>query len=335
MKYRQLGKTGERISILAFGCSPLGDVFGDTAERERTKSVHAAIDGGINYFDVAPLYGLTLAEERLGKALEGKRNSVFLATKCCRDTFDATDYSAARVKQSIEESLTRLKSDHVDLLQIHDVEFADRKQILEETIPAAREVQESGKARFIGITGLPVRYLTLLAKSADVDTILSWGHFNLLEDEMEEELTPLCIEKEIGLINASPLHQRVLTETGAPVWHRSPPPVLAAAVKIAGLCRKHGVDVADVAMKYALDNPNVATTIVGMSKLRHVESNLRALDLTIPDGLLPKIERMAEPVKNMMWYEGLPENNIPPSDPARYVPQTPAHTHSSENGDRR
>ena len=174
MQYRKLGPTGPEVSILAFGASPLGNVFGDATEDEGVRAAHCAIDHGINYFDVAPLYGFSLAEERLGRALEGKRDGVFLATKCCRDTFTEVDFSAARVKASIDESLQRLRTDHVDLLQLHDVEFGDREQVLNEAIPAAREVQAAGKTRFIGITGLPVRYLRLLAETADIDTILSF-----------------------------------------------------------------------------------------------------------------------------------------------------------------
>ena len=94
------------------------------------------------------------------------------------------------------------------------------------------------------------------------------------------------------------------------------------------------MDIADVAMKFALDYPQVATTIVGMSKVRHVESNLRALDFSIPEGLLAEIVELIAPVKNMMWFEGLPENNIPPSDPASYVPQTPEQTHKDLPHDR-
>ena len=316
------------VSIVAFGASPLGDVFGTTDEAEGMRAVHTAIDHGINYFDVAPLYGLTLAETRLGKALKGKRDGVFIATKCCRDNFKFSDFSAKRVEASIDESLARLQTDHVDVLQIHDVEFGDARQIIEETLPAARRVQQSGKARFIGISGLPVRYLRKLAGQIEIDTILTWGHYNLVEDEMDEELTPLCRERGIGLINASPLHQRLLTEKGAPEWHRSPKPVMEAAGKLAALCRSHGVDLADVAMKVCLDHPHVATTIVGMSKVRHVESNLKALDLVISNGLMPAIEAIVAPVKNMMWFEGRPENNIPPRDPNRWVPQTPAATHA-------
>jgi len=316
------------VSILAYGASPMGNVFGETPEAEGERAVHCAIDSGINYFDVAPLYGFTLAEERLGKALKGKRDGIFLATKCGRETFTHFDFSAERIQASVEGSLKRLQTDHVDVLQLHDVEFVDRKTILEDAIPAARKIQESGKCRFVGITGLPVRYLRLLAESAEIDTILSWDHYDLLEDELDEELHPVCEERGIGLINASPLHQRVLTETGIPEWHRSPKPVLDMAPKVAALCREHGVNVADVAMRFALDYPHVATTIVGMSKLRHVESNVRSLDFEIPDGLLDRIEELVKPVKNIMWFEGRPENNIPPSDPNRWVPQIPDVTHT-------
>ena len=328
MRYRGLGKTDMEISILGFGVSPIGNVFGETDEAEAVRAVHCAIDHGINYFDVAPLYGFTLAEERLGRALKGKRDQVFVATKCCRDSFTQCDFSAARVKSSIDESLRRLRTDYVDVLQIHDVEFGAREQVIHETIPAAREVQAAGKARYVGITGLPVRYLRLLAESVAVDTILSWGHYNLLEDELDEELRPVCEERGIGLMNASPLHQRLLTESGVPEWHRSPRPVLDMGPRIAALCRDHGVDVAGVAMRFALDYPHVATTIVGMSKLRHVESNLRALEFEIPEGLLDKIAALVAPVKNMMWFEGNPENNIPPADPNRWVPRFPDASHA-------
>lgn len=328
MRYRRLGKTDMDVSILAFGVSPIGNVFGETDEAEAVRAVHYAIDHGINYFDVAPLYGFTLAEERLGRALKGKRDQVFVATKCCRDTFTECDFSGRRVKASIDESLRRLQTDHVDVLQIHDVEFGTREQVIHETIPAAREVQAAGKARYVGITGLPVRYLRLLAESVAVDTILSWGHYSLVEDELDEELRPVCEERGIGLINASPLHQRLLTESGVPEWHRSPKPVLEMGPRIAALCREHGVDVADVAMRFALDYPHVATTIVGMSKLRHVDSNIRALDFEIPEGLLDKIAALVAPVKNMMWFEGNPENNIPPSDPNRWVPRFPDASHA-------
>jgi L-galactose dehydrogenase len=310
MQYRTLGKMGMNISIVGYGASPLGNVFGETDEAEGLRAVHYAIDHGINYFDVAPMYGVTLAETRLGKALRGKRDKIFLATKCCRYDMDEFDFSTKRVLESIDESLKRLQTDHVDVYQVHDIEFGDKEQVINEAIPAARKVQQSGKARFVGITGLPVRYLRHVAELIDVDTILSWAHYDLLEDEMDTVLTPLANEKGIGLMNASPLHQRLLTEKGPPDWHRSPKEVLEAGSKLAALCREHGVNIADVAMRFALDYPHVATTIVGMSKLRHVEQNIKVLDFKNDPELLARIDKLVAPVKNKMWFEGKPENNL-------------------------
>lgn len=310
MEYRQLGKTDMNISVLSFGASPLGSVFDESDETEGKRAVHYAIDHGINYFDVAPMYGVTLAESRLGKALQGKRDKVLLATKCCRYSVEEFDFSYDRVLKSIDESLERLQTDYVDLLQIHDIEFGTMQQVLEEAIPAAFKVKEMGKARYVGITGLPVRYLAVIVRHIDVDTVLSWAHYNLLEDEINDELVPLSKEKGFGLINASPLLQRVLSESPIPVWHRSPQEVKDLQPQLIQLCAEYGVNLSDVANRFALDHPDIATTIVGMSKLKNVEQNIRVLDFKIPDGLLNRIEDMVKPVKNRMWFEGNPENNI-------------------------
>src|ERR1035437_7502985 len=120
MEYRRLGKTNMNVSTLSFGASPLGSVFDEV---EGIKAVHYAIDHGINYFAVAPFYGYTLAESRLGKALKGKRDRIFLATKCGRYGNNDFDFSYNRVLKSIDESLKRLQTDYVDVLQIHDIEF--------------------------------------------------------------------------------------------------------------------------------------------------------------------------------------------------------------------
>ncbi|MFT6108377.1 MAG: L-galactose dehydrogenase [Planctomycetota bacterium] len=328
MEYRTLGQTGLSLSTLSFGGAPLGDLFGELDEAAAIDAVHAAIDGGINYFDTAPLYGFGLAEERLGRALKGRRDEVIVATKCCRDGFTEFDFSGARVTASVEESLKRLGTDRIDVLQIHDVEFGTVKDVLESALPAAHRLKEAGKVRFVGITGLPVRYLRSLAEVAELDTLLSWGHCNLLEDEMEEELVPIAKERGIGLINASPVLQGLLTEREPPEWHRSPKPVIDMAPRVAALCREAGVDVAAVAVAYAVRRPAITTTIVGMRSRAEVEANIAALDLQIPDGLLARIETLVAPVKNMMWFEGRPENNLPPSDPDRYVPQAPITTHN-------
>ena len=123
MLYRRLGKTELNVSVIGFGASPLGNVFDDCDESEGIRSVHCAIDLGINFFDVAPFYGITLAETRLGDALKGKRNDILLATKCGRYGLRDFDFSYQRILESADESLKRLKTDYVDLMQLHDIEF--------------------------------------------------------------------------------------------------------------------------------------------------------------------------------------------------------------------
>jgi L-galactose dehydrogenase len=310
MNYRRLGKTNEKISILGFGASPMGDVFEVSDEIDGIRAVHHAVDQGINFFDVAPFYGETLAETRLGKALQGKRNQVFLATKCGRYGLQDFDFSSKRILQSIDESLLRLKTDHVDLFQLHDIEFVEKSQILNEAIPAIERVLESGKARFWGITGLSVRYLAQIARETNPDTVLSWAHYNLLEDEINTELVPLSQKMGFGLMNAAPLLQRILSNQPLPSWHRSPQSVKDMQPKLLELCASYGVQLSDVAIRYALDHADIATTIVGMCDLNTVKQNLSVLDFRIPDGLLPKIEQLVAPAKNQMWYEGKEENNL-------------------------
>ncbi len=311
MERRPLGRTGLEISKLGFGAASLGNIYQEIDPAEGRATVHAAIDAGINYFDTAPLYGFGMSEERLGEALEGRRDEVVLATKCCRDTFEDFDFSAERVFASCEESLRRLRTDRIDVFQIHDVEFGTREQVLNEALPAAQRLKEQGKVRFVGITGLPVRYLRLLAERAEIDTLLSWAHCNLLEDELQSVLVPLAEARRFGLMSASPLLQGLLTDNPPPSWHRSPPEVIAAVPGMARLCREHGTDLASVAIRYAVEQPGPATTIVGMATRAELAANLAALSKPIPDGLLDELLTRAAPLKNRLWFEGNPANDIP------------------------
>lgn len=310
MEYRRLGKTAEAISILGFGASPMGDVFSVSDEQEGIRAVHYAVDHGINFFDVAPFYGDTLAENRLGKALFGKRDQVFLATKCGRYGLKDFDFSTKRILKSIDESLLRLKTDRIDLFQLHDIEFVPKTQLLQEAMPAIERILESGKARFWGITGLPVRYLAQIARETNPDTVLSWAHYNLLEDEINSDLVPLAQQMEFGLMNAAPLFQRILSDQEIPSWHRSPQSVKEIQPKLLQICASYGVKLSDVAIRYAIDHPTISTTIVGMCDLSTVKQNLSVFDFQIPDGLLLAIADIVAPVKNQIWFEGLAENNL-------------------------
>jgi L-galactose dehydrogenase len=308
MQYRTLGKTDLKVSILGFGGATFGDVYGTLDPAEGERAVHAAIDQGINYFDVAPYYGLTLAEERLGQCLEGRRDKVILSSKCCRYGLDDFDFSAKRVEQSIDESLKRLRASYLDLYIIHDVEFGDRRQVIEEAVPAARRVQQSGKARYVGISGLPPRFLRSVAAEAPVDAILSYCHYNLLVDDLDTVLRPFAQEQGIGLINASPLHMGILSDGGPQPWHPAPPEVKEVGRKIGELCMKHRISPSLAALGFCLAYPHVATTLVGISNRHQLEQNLRALTLEADPGLMKMIGTLVMPVKNRTWPSGRPEN---------------------------
>ncbi len=314
MIYKELGRTGLKVSIVGFGASPLGDEFGAADPAEGRRAVHCAIDHGINYFDVSPYYGRTLAETRLGEALAGHRGQVILATKAGRygrhrDT--GFDFSAQRITCSVEESLARLRTDYIDVFQVHDIEYGRKEQILGETLPAMFKLRQAGKVRFVGITGYPLTMLRDVADVANVDTILSYCRYNLMDRSMDEILTPLVRERGIGLINASPLHMRVLTSLGPPDWHPAPRRVLAAAQQAADYCRGQGADIADLAMQFALLHKYVASTLVGMSKVAHVAHNIRSVAAAPDPDLLATVLAMIAPVANVCWKEGRPENDDP------------------------
>ena len=311
MKKRLLGNTGLEVSVLGFGGAPLGDIYGGIREADGARALHCALDAGINFIDVAPYYGLTLAEERLGRALVGHRDKVVLASKCCRYDQAGFDFSARRVHEDINNSLTRLKTDHLDLLQLHDVEFGTKKQLLEETLPAMVEVQKSGKARFIGITGLPVHLLREIAESFPVDTILSYCHYNLMVDDLVDVLVPLAKKQGLGLINASPLHMGILSAAGPQPWHPASREVKNIGQKVASLCQAHGFSIVEVALGFAFEQPDIATTLCGMKSPEEVVENVRITERVVDQQLLAKIHTLVAPVKNQTWHEGLPENSPP------------------------
>jgi L-galactose dehydrogenase len=309
MEYRSLGVTGINVSIIGFGASPLGNVFRTIDQNEGVRAVHFAIDHGINFFDVSPYYGLTLAEKRLGEALTGYREKVVLATKCGRYGENVFDYSAKQVSVGVEESLQRLKTDYIDLLQVHDVEFGDIQQIIDETIPAIRRLQDQGKVRAVGITGYPLNALCRIAREVPVDTILTYCRYNLMITDMDEVLTPVAKEHGIRLINASALNMGILTERDASDWHPAPKKLREAGREAVRLCRSRGINLPEVALRFACDHDYVSSTLVGMSTQQHVQESLNVLATKSDPGLLQEIRELFAPVFNYVWPSGRPENH--------------------------
>lgn len=311
MEYRLLGNTGMRVSILSYGASPLGSVFRGVAEPEGIRTVHTALDMGINFIDVSPYYGLTKAETLLGKALQGiARHRYFLATKVGRYGAEQAnfDFSVGRVTASVDESLARLGVQHVDLIQCHDIEFGNLDQIVNETLPALRKIVQAGKARFIGITGLPLKVFEYVITRAPVDTILSYCRYSL-NDTALTRILPLLHKKNVGVISASPLSMGLLSNQGPPAWHPAPEHVRAACAKAADLCRQRGTDITKLAVQFAVANPGIATTLVGTANPTNIANNIKWAGEPLDRQLLLDVQAILAPVQNATWSSGRPENN--------------------------
>ena len=308
MQYHSLGTTGLQVSTIGFGASPFGNVFGKVTDNQCQEAIDAAMAGGINFFDVSPYYGSGLAEERLGRALAGKRSSILLATKCGRNGVNDFDFSADGILRSLEQSLQRLQTSYIDLLQAHDVEFADPETVLRETLPAMLDLQNQGKVRCIGITSYQLQMLARLASECTVDTALSYCRYNLLAKDLDQLLLPVLQQRGVGLINASPFHMGLLTEAGPPSWHPAPDVVKQAARKIVAACLEHGIAPSQIALRFCLDHPYVSTTLVGMASAEQVEENLRALTLPVDRSLIARLNEIVNPVQDIVWPSGLPQN---------------------------
>jgi aryl-alcohol dehydrogenase-like predicted oxidoreductase len=299
-----------KVSALSFGASSLGGgIFRQVEESEALRTVATALDSGINFIDVSPFYGLTRAETVLGKGLRGvDRGSYYLATKVGRYGDNEFDFSASRVLASVDESLTRLGVDYVDIIQAHDIEYSDLRQVIEETIPALRRVQEAGKAKFIGVTGYPLAVLQSVLNHASVDTILSYNHYSL-NDTTLLDLLPIVEKNGVGVINASPLSQGLLTIRGAPAWHPAPANVQRTCMKAAIYCKQEGSDLAKLAVQFSARNPQIATTLVGTADPGNLRRNLDWIEEPFDEALAAEVKQILSPIQGQTWVVGRPENN--------------------------
>ncbi len=311
MKYRVLGKTGWKVSVLGFGAAPLGATHGAYPEKEGIRAVHTAIDLGVNFIDVAPYYGLTMAESVLGKALkEISREKYYLATKVGRYGPDEKDFdfSAERVVRSVDESLRRLRVAHIDLIQCQDVEFASVPNLAEETIPALQKLKRQGKVRHIGITGLPLKAFRKVLDRVQVDTVHSYCHFCLTNTTLVQ-LFPYLEEKRVGIINAAPLGMGLLTEKGPPKWHPAPSKVRDICARAVEQCRKRKASLPQLALQFATSHHGIATTLVGTSSAKKIKESVKCIDRPLDQSLLAEVQDILTPIRNETWPSGKKENN--------------------------
>ena len=280
MVYNELGKTGMRVSNLGFGASSLGGVFHDIRESEGIKAVHVAVESGINFIDVSPYYGHYKAETVLGKALkEIPRDKYYLSTKVGRygkDGVNTWDYSAERVTDSVYESMERLNIDYIDLINVHDVEFADLNQVVNETLPALVKLREKGIVGHVGITDLQPENLKWVIEhvpAGTVESVLNFCHYSL-NDEMLLDYLDFFEANNVGVINASPFSMGLLSQRGAPDWHPAPEPLKEACKRAADYCNTQGCPIEKLAVQYSTSNPRIATTLFSSANPANVLKNI-------------------------------------------------------------
>jgi len=288
MEYREIGRTGMTVSALSFGASSLGGVFHAIKEKEALEAVFAAVEGGINFIDVSPYYGHYKAETVLGKALKDiTRDKYYLSTKVGRygkDGVNTWDYSARRAVESVYESMERLNIDHIDLINVHDIEFADLHQVAEETLPALVELRDKGVVGHVGITDLQPENLQWVIEhvpAGTVESVLCFCHY-CLNDDLLTEYFDWFEERGIGIINASPLSMGLLSSRGAPDWHPADSRLVEACSRAAAHCAAKGYPIETLAIQYAVSNPRIATTLFSSANPDNVRRNI-AIAQDAPD----------------------------------------------------
>jgi aryl-alcohol dehydrogenase-like predicted oxidoreductase len=310
MQTRLLGMTGLQLPILSFGASSLGQEFRSVTLDEALKSVRVALDCGLNFIDTSPFYGRGMSEVLLGVALRDvPRDSYTLCTKLGRYDLQHFDFSAKRVAESVDVSLHRLGTDHLDIMLCHDIEFVEMQQIVDETLPALRKIQQAGKVRFIGFSGYPMKIFKFILDQDSVDCVLSYNQYTLQNTRFADEIVPCLKSKGVGAMNAGPFSARLLTNAPLPKWLKEPEEVKAAARQAAAHCAKRGVDIAKLALQFSLANPDITTTIAGSANPENIRNWAKWAAEPIDQQLLSEVQAIFKPVKNLGHAEGLVKNN--------------------------
>ncbi|MFK7770105.1 MAG: aldo/keto reductase [Mariniblastus sp.] len=311
MEKRTLGNTGMDVSVLSFGASSLGAEFRKIDLNEAVKSVHVALDHGMNLIDSSPYYGRGLSESLLGIALDGiPRDSYYLCTKLGRYAPTHFDFSAKRVRESVDISLERMKTDYLDIILCHDIEFIDMKQIWEETIPELQKLKSEGKVKHIGVSGYPMKIFREAVANSDIDVLLSYNHYTL-QNTMLLDIVDEMKSKGVGVMNAAPFSARLLTNAPLPEWHKATDEVRKVCKAAADHCTTAGVDIAQLALQFSINHPEMTTCITGSANPNRVAQWCEWLEKPIDEQLVKEVQEILAPVHNWFYVECLPENSDP------------------------
>jgi len=288
-----------------------GQRWGEADDRQSIRTIHKALELGINFFDTADVYGAGHSEELLAEALCDRRQDVVIATKVGlrRDAHGkvCNDLSAAHILKSVDASLRRLRTDVIDLYQVH---WPDPKTPIEETAQALRQCQESGKVRFLGVSNFPVKLLRDYTSYIAIETLQP--PLNLFERSAEVHLLPYCLEHHISVITYSPLCRGLLTgkfrpgiELKEPVRKEDPlfaGPAFKQNVELVDRLTAYAADfgrtITELAIAWVLAHKAVTTALCGARRPGHLAAHLNAVswqltqrDLQEIDGLMASSTR--------------------------------------------
>ncbi|MFE0416679.1 aldo/keto reductase [Streptomyces tendae] len=309
METHRLGRTDVEVTRLAFGGGPLGGLFEPLDDRTAAQALDAAWESGIRSYDTAPHYGIGTSERRIGELLRGKPRTGFtVSTKVGRllvpqDPQGRTDESFAvpathrrvwdftrdGIRRSVEDSLTRLGLDRIDILYLHDAGryFEDA---LRHGYPALAELRAEGMVGAIGAGMYDTGKLSRLVREADPDVVMLSGRQTLLDHSALDELLPACTERGVSMMAASVFNSGLLATDRPAVgahydYGATTPELLERVHRIADVCAAHGVTVPQAAMTFPLLHPAVAGIAVGMRTAQEVRRNVAAFAAPVPPEL--------------------------------------------------
>jgi D-threo-aldose 1-dehydrogenase len=290
----RLGGSDVAVTRLGLGTAPIGNLYRPVSDAQAVAVVARAFQLGIRFIDTAPLYGNGLAERRLGAALAGvPRDSYALATKVGRllvpgaERAPVFDFSAGGARRSLEESLSRLGLDRVDVLHVHDPDDHP-DEALDGAFRALGELRAAGVVGAIGAGMNQAPMLVRFAREARPDCFLLAGRYTLLDQSGLDELLPLCAERGISVIAGGVYNSGLLADPrpGAPYdYVPAPAALVERAQAIGAVCAGHGVPLKAAAIQFPLGHPAVATVLTGCQSVAEVEENVAMFEHPIPPAL--------------------------------------------------
>ena len=291
----KIGKTDVRVTRIGMGGAPLGGLDSKTAQ----DTLEYAFAQGIRYFDTAPLYGSGLSEIHNGGFLSTlPRNDFVLSSKVGRLIIPGQDipfnYTKEGILRSIDESLTRLNLDSLDIVLIHDPDN-HYSSALNEAFPTLAKLREQGVIKAIGAGMNQWEMLRQFAKDADFDCFLVAGRYTLLDHSALHELMPLCLEKDISLILGGPYNSGILASDlntkSTYFYDPSPPEIIEKAKKIKQVCDRHQVPLKAAAIQFGLMHQSVASSIPGPRSPKEIEDNIVMASIKIEPDLWRELKQ--------------------------------------------